>query len=81
MDLVLEIPAINEVWAIEIKHGSPKTVSKGFHCARKDINPDRSFVVHSGEAKYPQSNGIEAIGIIGMTSLLQLQNLKYAKTD
>ena len=81
IDLVLEIPARNEVWAIEIKHGLPKTVSKGFHYARKDINPDRSFVVHSGEAKYPMSNGIEAIGIIGMTSLLQFQNLKYSKTD
>jgi hypothetical protein len=37
-------------------------VEKGFHIAREDIAPKRSFVVYSGEDRYPVSKDVEAIG-------------------
>lgn len=62
IDLLLELPR-GQRWAVEVKLGSAPRLERGFHHAREDIQPDRSFVVYSGTARYPLTGGIEAIGV------------------
>ena len=66
IDLVLELPG-GDVWAIEIKSGRSATPSKGFCNACEDIQPNRSFIVHAGEERYPVSQDIEAVSVFEMT--------------
>lgn len=70
IDLVLELPDRNGLWAIEIKRGSSGTPRRGFHNAREDLGPDRSFVVYSGDERYPVAEDIDAIGLREMARLL-----------
>lgn len=62
IDLVLELPQ-GQRWAIEIKRGLTPKTAKGFHHAREDIEPDRTFIVYSGKERYPKAEGIEVIGL------------------
>jgi hypothetical protein len=68
---LLELPGKRGVWAIEVKRGLTKTPTKGFHNAREDLKPQRSFVVYSGGDRYPIDDGLEAIGLSGLADLLQ----------
>ncbi len=70
IDLVLELPAKNGLWAIEVKRGLAPKVEKGFHFACEDLKPDRRFVVYSGSEHYPLASGIEAIDLRSLASLL-----------
>jgi len=70
IDLLLKLPGKHGLWAIEIKHGLSATPSKGFHSAREDLKPKRSFVVTSGEECYSITKDITAIGLREMTRLL-----------
>lgn len=63
MDLVLELGARHGTWAIEIKRGLAAKTRRGFSVALDDIQPDRAFVVYSGEDRYPRGAGVEAIGL------------------
>ena len=63
MDLVLELPGRRAPWAIEVKRALAVTLSKGFHHARADIAPERTFVVHAGADRHPVAEGVEAIGL------------------
>ncbi len=69
MDLVLDFPQ-GERWVVEIKLGLSPTLQKGFHHARADLQPDRSFVVYSGEARYPMGDSVEAIGLPELANML-----------
>ncbi len=69
IDLVLEMPGGNR-WAVEIKRGLAPKLDRGFHHARQDLEPERSFVVYSGDARYPRGEGVEAIGLGELASLL-----------
>ena len=69
IDLALEMPD-GKLWAVEIKRGLAPKLDKGFHHAREDINPERSFVVYSGDDRYPKSEGVEVIGLGELASLL-----------
>ena len=69
IDLVLEMPGGN-LWAAEIKRGLAPKLDRGFHYARQDLEPERSFVVYSGEDRYPMGEGVEAIGLGELASLL-----------
>ncbi|MBK1644533.1 ATPase [Thiocapsa imhoffii] len=62
MDLVLELPG-HRLWAVEIKRGLAPKVEPGTHTALADLNPDRAFLVYSGDERYPKGGGIEAIGV------------------
>ena len=62
IDLVLELPR-NRLWAIEFKRGLAPRVNRGLWTAVKDIEPDRTFVVYSGDERYPMTRGVEAIGL------------------
>ena len=70
IDLVLELPGKHGLWAIEIKRGLAAAPSKGFYIARQDIEPRRSFIVYSGEDRYPLSERVEAIGLREMAQML-----------
>ena len=71
VDLVLELPGGRRPWAIEIKLGLTPRPERGFHNARGDIGPERSFIVYSGDERYPLSADVEAIGLREMAALLQ----------
>jgi len=62
IDLLLELPG-GQRWAIEIKLGSVPKCEKGFYQARDDIQPERSFVVYSGQDRYSMTAEIEAISL------------------
>lgn len=69
IDLVLQIPG-HGLWAIDIKRSAAARPEKGFHHARQDLKPKRSFVVTSGAGRYPISPGVEAIGLKELASEL-----------
>lgn len=69
IDLVLERPD-GERWAIEIKRGLAAKLERGFHHARQDLTPTKAFVVYSGEERYPVADGVEAIGVREMATML-----------
>jgi predicted AAA+ superfamily ATPase len=72
IDLILLFPD-QSLWAIEIKRSLEAHVTRGFHEARSDLNPTRSFVVHRDDDRFPMGNGVEAISIISlMNELLAL---------
>ena len=69
IDLVIE-HADNTLWAIEIKRSLVAKITRGFHNAREDIQPARSFVVHAGDDRYPLAKDIEAISLYAMVQEL-----------
>lgn len=71
IDLLLELPGKRGLWAIEIKRSLAASPSKGFHHAREDLKPKRSFVVYSGEDRYPITKSVEAIGLREMSALME----------
>ena len=70
IDLLLEPPGAPRPWAVEIKLGLAPALGRGFHHAREDVQPERSFVVHSGTERYPVAADVEAIGLREMTGLI-----------
>ena len=70
IDLVIEHPD-RTIWAIEIKRGLGAKLERGFHVASEDLKPARSFVVHSGEDRYPLARQIEAIGLRELAGMLR----------
>ena len=73
IDLVLELPWRLRPWAIEVKRTlTPnRALSRGFHIARQDVSPERSFVVYAGEERYALSRGVEAISLPDLAALLR----------
>ena len=69
IDFLLEIPG-HGFWAIEVKRGLSARPEKGFFLACEDVKPKRRFVVNSGTERYAISQGVEAIGLKEMASLL-----------
>lgn len=69
IDLILEHRKLGR-WAIEIKYGVADSVGRGFHEARKDLKPDRTFIVHSDPERYPLADGVEAISLRELAEIL-----------
>ena len=69
IDLILEIPG-GELWAIEIKLGFTPKLERGFHHARQDLKPSRSFVVYSGSESFTMREDIEAISVHSLAAEL-----------
>ena len=69
IDLLLEMPG-GDLWAVEVKRGRAPRLDKGFHHARQDLEPKRSFVVYSGVERYPRGEDVEVIGLEELASLL-----------
>lgn len=62
VDLVLVLPG-RRPWAIEIKRSLEPKLTKGFHHACADIDPEAKFVVYSGTERFPVADDIEAIHV------------------
>lgn len=62
LDLVLELPGSRR-WAVEIKRGLAPKLEPGLRTALADLQPERTFLVYSGDERYPKGDGIEAIGL------------------
>ena len=73
VDLILDMGAKHGVWAIEIKRSPATAVSKGFIIALQDLQPDRAFLVHGGQDRYPKRKDIEAVGLLELVN--ELKNL------
>lgn len=69
IDLVLDFPG-GERWAIEVKRSSAPRPERGFHQARADLEPERSFVVHPGTDRWPMGDGVEAIALTELCEAL-----------
>jgi len=63
IDLVLELGGNHGTWAIEIKKGQAPKIEKGFYIALEDIKPNKAFIVHSGNERYPKNSDVEVIGL------------------
>jgi predicted AAA+ superfamily ATPase len=63
IDLVLELGGKHGLWAIEIKLGLTAKPERGFYNSLKDLKPKKAFVVHSGNDRYPLTDGVEAISL------------------
>ena len=70
VDLLLALPGNHGLWAIEIKRGLAPSLTKGFHHARADLEPDRCFLVNSSDSHHPVSADVEAIGLLQLAALL-----------
>ena len=70
MDLVLDLPG-GQRWAIAIQRSSAPRLSKGFHQARADLEPQRTLVVYAGDARFPLLEGVEAIGAAELAAALR----------
>lgn len=70
IDLLLELPE-NRLWAVELKRGLAPKLEKGFHHAREDVLPERSFVVYSGQDRYKLAEDVEAISLEELMRTLQ----------
>ncbi len=70
MDLVLDLPGPQR-WAIEVKRSLAPKPGRGFHQARADLQPQRSFVVYAGDEHYGIGDGIEVLNPSQLSGLLQ----------
>ena len=73
IDLVLELPGRSRPWAIEFKRtmNPSRALGKGFHSARKDLSPERSFMVYAGQERYLLAHDVEAISLRDMAGLVR----------
>ena len=63
LDLILEMGAKHGAWAIEIKRSTVAKARKGFAIALEDVQPQKAFILHGGEDRFPKSESVEAIGL------------------
>ena len=70
IDLVLELPGRRRPWAVEVNRGLVPRLMRGFHTARADLRPERSFVVCAGDERWPIADSTEAIGLPEMARIL-----------
>jgi hypothetical protein len=68
-DAVLDHPS-GQRWAIEVKRSLTPALSKGFHQARADLDPQHCFVVIPREGRFPLAPGIEAVGLTELAAEL-----------
>lgn len=66
-DLVLEFPG-GRRWALDGKRSLTPSLTRGFHNARKDFAPERSFVVYPGQERHSNGPDVEVIGLRELAS-------------
>lgn len=69
VDLVLTFPD-GRVWLIEIKRTLAPKVEQGFYQVCRDLNAEKSFIVYSGQERFPLTPDIEAISLPDLSQLL-----------
>lgn len=71
VDLVLELPGRPAPWVVEIKHGLSPRLTRGFHHALEDLQPERTFVAYAGADRYPLSEKVEVVGVRELAGMLR----------
>ena len=51
-------------WLVEVRRTTAAKLRRGFTAAWEDVKPERGFVVHAGEHRYPVRRDVEAIGLV-----------------
>ena len=69
IDLVLALGP-KRLWALEVKRSLTPRPSKGFWLACEDLEPDLRFVIYPGTERFPLKDGLEAIGLMEVISLV-----------
>ena len=69
VDLVIDLGPGN-LMAVEIRRSRAPSVSKGFHSACEDLEPEQRLVVHAGEGSLPLPGAIEAVSVEGILARL-----------
>lgn len=64
IDLVLQFPGLQSLWALEIKRSVAAPVRRGFYTARDDVSATKSFLVHPGSERLMLKLGVEAMGLL-----------------
>jgi predicted AAA+ superfamily ATPase len=70
IDLVLEWSPQRR-WAIEVKRSLSPRLGKGFHQARADLQPERTFVLTPSATGYPLADGVEVMGLAELAAVLR----------
>jgi predicted AAA+ superfamily ATPase len=70
VDLLLTLPG-GKLWAVEIKRSSAPTVTRGFHSACTDLQPNKRFVVYPGEERFSLDDETDAIGVVALAKTLK----------
>ena len=71
IDLLLELGGNRGLWAVEIKRSLAPRIERGFRQAIEDLAPRQSFLVYSGDERYPKAEGIDAIGVRELADMLR----------
>ncbi len=69
IDLVLALGP-ERLWALEVKRSLTPRPSKGFRLACEDLEPDLRFVIYPGTERFPLKDGLEAVGLMELISLV-----------
>jgi uncharacterized protein len=70
VDLLLTLPN-TELWAVEVKRSSAPRIERGFQSAWADLKPQKRFVVYPGNERFPLDKITDAIGVVGLSQMLQ----------
>jgi len=70
IDLILTLPG-RRPWAIEIKRSLQPKLTRGFHQACVDVDPEVKFVVYPGKEEFALSNGVKAINVVDLARRVQ----------
>lgn len=58
-------------WLVEVRRTLTPKLRRGFTAAWEDVKPERGFVVHAGEHRYPIRRDVEAIGLVELCRELE----------
>ena len=61
IDLILELDGSHGIGPIEIEKSKAPKLKRGFHPAVEDIQPNRVFLVYTGQERYPKSADIDVV--------------------
>lgn len=67
IDLILTLPG-RQPWAIEIKRSLAPKLSRGFHSACADVNPEAKFVVYPGSDGFTMASDVRATNIVELVT-------------
>ena len=65
IDLILTLPG-RRPWAIEVKRSLQPKLSKGFHSACADVEPEAKYVVYPGSEKFALGSNVHAISLVDL---------------
>ena len=71
VDLVLDLEGKEGRWVVEVKRGLNPTVTRGIRSSMEDLNPERAFIVYSGDETYPVTKNIDAISLTDIAKLIR----------